>query len=83
MEGPYNVIVHTFSRLLHNDQGSPLVGKKATNGISNSESDNDNESLHSSIIDDKEMFDCLLSLPCISFTRIQIERHANTQENTS
>ena len=54
VEGPRNVIVDTFSRLLRNDESLPLVGKKATNVISNSESDNDNESLYSSIIDDKE-----------------------------
>ena len=41
VEGPHNVIVDTFSRLLHNDESSPLAGKKAANVISNSESDND------------------------------------------
>ena len=42
VEGPHNVIADTFSRLSHNDESSPLVRGKATNVISNSESDNDN-----------------------------------------
>ncbi len=55
VEGPHNVIVDTFSRLSRNDESSPLVGKNAANVISDSESDNDNEPLYSSIIDDKEI----------------------------
>ena len=51
------------------------MGKKAANDISNSESDNDNESLYLSIIDDKEILNCLLSLPCISSTKKQKKRH--------
>ena len=41
VEGPLNVIVDTFSRLSGNDVSSPLVGKKATNVVSNSEIDNE------------------------------------------
>jgi hypothetical protein len=43
-EGPRNVIADTFSKLLHSKVSSPLVGKKATNVVSNSESNNRNES---------------------------------------
>jgi hypothetical protein len=57
------------------DESSPLVRKKAANVISNSESDNDNESLYSTIIDDKEILDCLLNLPCISSNKKQKKRH--------
>ena len=73
MEGPQNVIASTFSRLSRNDVSSPPVWKKASNDISNSESDNDNEPLHSSIIDDKEILDCLLNLPCISSNKKQMK----------
>jgi hypothetical protein len=43
VEGPTNVITYTFSRLSHSYVSSPLVGKKATNVVSNSESNNRNE----------------------------------------
>ncbi len=59
-------IADTFSKLSHNDESSPLLGKKAANVINNSGSDNDNELLNSSIINDKEILDCLINLPCIS-----------------
>ena len=75
-KAPHNVIANTFSRLSRNNESSPLVGKKATNAISDSESDNDNESLYLSIIDDKEILDCLQSLPCISSNRKQKKRRA-------
>ncbi len=42
-EDPPNVIVDTFSRLLRSYVSSPLVGKKAANVLSNSESNNRNE----------------------------------------
>ena len=66
VEGPCNVIADTFSRLSRNDESSPLVGKKAANVVSNSESDNEYDSLYSSLLDDREILDCLLNLPCIS-----------------
>jgi hypothetical protein len=47
VDGPRNVIADTFSRLLHSYVSSPLVRKKATNVVSNSESNNRNESPHS------------------------------------
>ncbi len=75
MGGPRNVIGDTFSRLSRNDESSTLVGTNAANVISDSESDNDNESLYSSIIDNKEILDCLLSLLCISSNKKQKRRH--------
>ena len=56
------------------------MGKKVANVISNTESDNDNESLYSSIIDDKDILDCLLSLSCISSNRKQKKRHAKCRK---
>ncbi len=53
IEGPRNVIADTFTRLSCNDESLPLVGKKAANVISNYESDNDNESFYSSIIEQR------------------------------
>jgi hypothetical protein len=47
VEGPQNVIADTFSRLLCSNMSSTLVGKKAANVVSNSESNNKNESSHS------------------------------------
>ncbi len=44
VEGPCNVIADTFSRLLPSNVSSPLVGKKAINVVSDSESNNRNES---------------------------------------
>ncbi len=82
IEGSRNVIADTFSRLSRNDESSPLVGKKAANVISNYESDNDNESFYSSIIDDNEILDCLLSLPCISSNKKR-KRTDDKQKNTS
>ena len=84
VEGPHNVIADTFSRLSGtNDESSPLVGKKADFVISNSMSNNDNESLYSSIIDDKEILDCLLSLPCISSNKKQKRRHAKHRKTNA
>ncbi len=45
---------------------SLLVGKKAAIVISNSESDNEYDSLYSALLDDREILDRLLNLPCIS-----------------
>jgi hypothetical protein len=60
IEGPRNVIVDTFSRLLPKDVPSTLVGKKATRVVSNSEL----ESLYLSLIDNEEILQCFLNLPC-------------------
>jgi hypothetical protein len=66
VEGQRNVTADTFSRLLHSFMSSSLVGKKATNVVSNSESNNRNESSHSLLMDDRDIIDCLLNLPCLS-----------------
>jgi hypothetical protein len=63
VEGPCNVIADTLSRLLRNNVSSPLVGKKAAKVVSNSESNNRNESSHTSPLDDKDIIDCLMNLP--------------------
>jgi hypothetical protein len=60
IEGPRNVIADTFSRLLRKDVPSTLVGKKVAHIVSDSEL----ESLHSSLINDKEILQCFLNLPC-------------------
>jgi hypothetical protein len=65
VEGPHNVIAGTFSRLLRSYVSSPLVGKKAANVVSDSESNNRNESSHSLIMNDKDIVDCLMNLPCL------------------
>jgi hypothetical protein len=65
VEGPRNVIADTFSRLLCSYVSSPLVGKKAANVVSNSESNNRNESSHSVLMDDRDIVDCLMNLPCL------------------
>ena len=57
MEGPRNVIADTFSRLLHKDDTSSLVGKKAFTA--------DSELASYSLFDDKEIIDCLVNLPCL------------------
>jgi hypothetical protein len=65
IKGELNVIADTFSRLSRNDGSSPLVGKKTANVVSNSESDNEYDSLYLPLLDDREILDCLLNLPCI------------------
>ncbi len=65
MEGPHNVTADTFSRLSRSYLGSPSVGKKATNVVSGSESNNRNESLQSLLMDDRDIVDCLMNLPCL------------------
>ena len=64
MEGPRNVIADTFSRLSRSGVSSPLVEKKAAYVDSNSESGNRNESSHSLLMDDRDITDCLMNLPC-------------------
>jgi hypothetical protein len=59
VEGP------RFSRLSHSNVSSPLVGKKAANVVSNSESNNRNESSHSVLMNDGDIVDCLMNLPCL------------------
>ncbi len=66
MKGPLNVIADTFSRLSRNDVSLPLVEEKAAIVVGNSESDNEYNSLYLSLLDDREILDCFLNLPCIS-----------------
>jgi hypothetical protein len=62
IEGPRNVIVDTFSRLLRKDVPSTLVGKKAAHVVSVSNSEL--ESLYLSLIDKEELLLCFSNLPC-------------------
>jgi hypothetical protein len=63
VEGPHNVIPDTFSCLLRQDDTSAVVGKKA-----NTE---DSELAYYSFADDREIFDCLINLPCLSSDKKQ------------
>jgi len=85
IKGELNVVADTFSRLSRNDVSSPLVGKKAANVISNSESDNEYDSLYSSLLDDREILGCLLNLPCISSNkkRKRIDNKQKTDGRTT
>jgi hypothetical protein len=65
VESPRNEIVDTFSRLLRSNVRLALVGKKASNVVCNSESNNRNESSHSLLMDDRDIVDCLMNLPCL------------------
>ncbi len=65
VDGPRNVIADTFSRLLRSYLSSPLMGKKAANVGSNSESNIKNESSQSLLMDDGDIVDCLMNLPCL------------------
>jgi hypothetical protein len=63
VEGQRNVIADTFSCLLHQDDTSAIVGKKAIT--------EDSELAYYSFIDDWEIFDCLINLPCLSSDKKQ------------
>ncbi len=58
MESQRNVIADTFSRLSRQDDTSTLVGKKALTA--------DSELASYSLFDDKEIFDCLVNLTCLT-----------------
>jgi hypothetical protein len=49
---------------LRSNVSSPLVGKKAAYVDSDSESGNRNESSHSLLMDDRDITDCLMNVPC-------------------
>ncbi len=70
IEVPCNVIADTFSRLSRKDVPSTLVGKKAAHSVSDSEL----ESLFSSLIDDEEILQCFLNLPCCLLNNEKEER---------
>jgi hypothetical protein len=68
VEGPLNVIADVLSRLSRNDidiDSSALVGKKAASVVSDSES----IAGQSSLINDREILECLLNLPCLHLKR--------------
>jgi hypothetical protein len=69
-----NVITDTFSRLSRKDVLSALVGKKVAQIVSNSESNNEIESLGSSLTDDKKILAYLLNLPCLRLYQEQEEK---------
>ena len=58
VEGQRNAIVDTFSRHLHQDDMAALAGKKAIT--------EDSELASYSLFDDKEIFDSLMNLPCLT-----------------
>ena len=58
VEDPHNVIADTFSKHSLQDDTPALVGKKAFT--------TDSELASFSLFDDKEIFDCLISLPCFT-----------------
>ncbi len=70
IEGPRNVIADTFSRLSRKDVPSTLMGKKAPHIVSDSEL----ESLYLSLIDDEEILECFLNLPCCSLNKEKEKR---------
>ncbi len=47
-------------------QQRELTRKKAANIVSNSDSDNRNESSHSFLMDDGDITGCIMNLPCFS-----------------
>ncbi len=59
------MIADTFSRLLRSYVSSPLMEKKSTNIVCNSERNNRNESSHSLLMDDRDIIDGLMNLPCL------------------
>ena len=68
-----HVIADTLSRLSHNDidiDSSALVGKKAASVVSNSES----IAGQSSLIDEREILECLLNLPCLHLKKKESKR---------
>jgi hypothetical protein len=58
VEGLHNVIADTFSQLSRQDDMSAVVGKKAIT--------EDSELAYYSFADDREIFGCLINLPCLS-----------------
>jgi hypothetical protein len=79
VEDPHNVIADTFSRLLHSYVSSPLVGKKAANVDSDSDSNNRNESSYSSLMDDRDIINYLMDLSCLS-SRKKKEKETNKMQ---
>ncbi len=64
------------------------MGKKATNVVRDSESNNRNESSHSSQMNDGDIVDCLMNLPCLPSRkkkdrRAMKHRKCRDEHNTS
>ena len=76
IESPCIFIADTFSRLLHKDVPSILVGKKAAHVVSDSEL----ELLYLSLIDDEVIVQCFLNLPCYSFNKEKEKRPKKCRE---
>ncbi len=75
------MLLDTFSRLLYNDVSSPLLGKKAANIVSNSESDNEYDSVYLSLLDDREILDCPLNFPCFSSNKKRKRKTHNRKKH--
>jgi hypothetical protein len=65
VEGLSHIITDTFSCLLHQDDTSAIVGKKAIT--------EESESAYSSA-DNREIFHCLINLPCFSSNKKQKQK---------
>ncbi len=77
VEGPVSVIADTLSlsRLSRNDidiESSALAGKKAASV--SVVSDSESMAGHSSLIDDREILECLLNLPCLHLKKNESKR---------
>jgi hypothetical protein len=79
IEGPRNVIADTFLRLSCKDVPSTLVGKKAAQSVSDSEL----EPLYLSLIDDEEILQCFLNLPCCLFNNEKEKRPKKRSKNSA
>jgi hypothetical protein len=74
VEGPLNVITDTLSRISRSNidiDSSALVGKKATASVV---SDSESTAGHSSLIDDREILEYLLNLPCLHLKKKESRR---------
>ncbi len=71
VKGALHIIADTLSRLSRNDKdSSALMGKKAASVVSDSESTAE----YSSLIDEREIFECLLNLPCLHSKKKESKR---------
>jgi hypothetical protein len=68
VEGPHNLFTDTFSRLLHQNDTSAIVGKKVIT--------EDSELAYYSFADDREIFKCLINLPCFSLNKKQKQQES-------
>jgi hypothetical protein len=77
VEDTLNIIADTLSRLSRNDKdSSALMGKKAASVVSDSESTAE----YSSLIDDREIFECLLNLPCLHSKKKESKKTKETEK---